>query len=89
MRGSLEPPCNAVGLIDRFFLGEHHLYQRPVYRRTKVISWIMLKQLLCSFAKDLDLINSHSNVVLTLLTMDLCHQIHLHGALLHLIPRAS
>ncbi|KAG8653252.1 hypothetical protein MANES_05G001400v8 [Manihot esculenta] len=38
MRGSLEPPCNAVGLIDRFFLGEHHLYQRPVYRRTKQCS---------------------------------------------------
>ncbi|XP_061960851.1 uncharacterized protein LOC133681743 isoform X3 [Populus nigra] len=35
VRGSLEPPCNAVGLIDRFFLGEHHLYQHPVYRRTK------------------------------------------------------
>ncbi|XP_012082852.2 heparan-alpha-glucosaminide N-acetyltransferase isoform X3 [Jatropha curcas] len=38
VRGSLEPPCNAVGLIDRFFLGEHHLYQRPVYRRTKQCS---------------------------------------------------
>lgn len=35
VKGSLEPPCNAVGLIDRFFLGEHHLYQHPVYRRTK------------------------------------------------------
>ncbi|XP_065860380.1 uncharacterized protein [Euphorbia lathyris] len=38
VRGSLEPPCNAVGLIDRFFLGEHHLYQRPVYRRTEQCS---------------------------------------------------
>lgn len=36
-RGSLQPPCNAVGLIDRYFLGEQHLYQRPVYRRTKVL----------------------------------------------------
>ncbi|XP_059663472.1 uncharacterized protein LOC132309142 [Cornus florida] len=36
--GSLEPPCNAVGLIDRYFLGEHHLYQHPVYRRTKECS---------------------------------------------------
>ncbi|XP_011041650.1 PREDICTED: heparan-alpha-glucosaminide N-acetyltransferase-like isoform X3 [Populus euphratica] len=35
VKGSLEPPCNAVGLIDRFFFGEHHLYQHPVYRRTK------------------------------------------------------
>ncbi|KAK8497553.1 hypothetical protein V6N11_059672 [Hibiscus sabdariffa] len=38
VRGSLEPPCNAVGYIDRFFLGEQHLYRRPVYRRTKECS---------------------------------------------------
>ncbi|KAL6968588.1 heparan-alpha-glucosaminide N-acetyltransferase [Sarracenia purpurea var. burkii] len=38
MRGSLEPPCNAVGLVDRFFLGGQHLYQHPVYRRTKECS---------------------------------------------------
>uniref|UniRef100_A0A2P2L2A5 Heparan-alpha-glucosaminide N-acetyltransferase catalytic domain-containing protein n=1 Tax=Rhizophora mucronata TaxID=61149 RepID=A0A2P2L2A5_RHIMU len=38
VRGSLEPPCNAVGLIDRFFLGEDHLYQRPLYRRTEQCS---------------------------------------------------
>ncbi|KAI3449422.1 hypothetical protein Pfo_006087 [Paulownia fortunei] len=38
LRGSLEPPCNAVGLIDRILLGEKHLYQRPVYRRTKECS---------------------------------------------------
>ncbi|XP_039001292.1 heparan-alpha-glucosaminide N-acetyltransferase-like isoform X2 [Hibiscus syriacus] len=38
IRGSLEPPCNAVGYIDRYFLGDQHLYQRPVYRRTKECS---------------------------------------------------
>ncbi|XP_062083425.1 uncharacterized protein LOC133789651 isoform X2 [Humulus lupulus] len=38
VRGSLEPPCNSVGLIDRVILGENHLYQRPVYRRTKECS---------------------------------------------------
>ncbi|GAB2234458.1 hypothetical protein Drorol1_Dr00003712 [Drosera rotundifolia] len=38
LRGSLEPPCNAVGLIDRFFLGQRHLYQHPVYRRAKECS---------------------------------------------------
>ncbi|XP_021281050.1 heparan-alpha-glucosaminide N-acetyltransferase-like isoform X2 [Herrania umbratica] len=38
VRGSLEPPCNAVGYIDRYFMGEQHLYQRPVYRRTKECS---------------------------------------------------
>ncbi|KAL3517392.1 hypothetical protein ACH5RR_019981 [Cinchona calisaya] len=38
VRGSLEPPCNAVGLIDRYILGQKHLYQRPVYRRTKECS---------------------------------------------------
>ncbi|XVF32854.1 hypothetical protein REPUB_Repub17cG0118500 [Reevesia pubescens] len=38
VRGSLEPPCNAVGYIDRYFLGEQHLYQRPMYIRTKECS---------------------------------------------------
>ncbi|KAM6558909.1 hypothetical protein CsatA_028148 [Cannabis sativa] len=38
VRGSLEPPCNSVGLIDRVILGENHLYQHPVYRRTKECS---------------------------------------------------
>lgn len=38
VRGSLEPPCNAVGYIDRLFLGGKHLYQRPVYRRTEECS---------------------------------------------------
>ncbi|KAE9589480.1 hypothetical protein Lal_00000529 [Lupinus albus] len=38
VRGSLEPPCNAVGYIDRLVIGEHHMYQRPVYRRTKECS---------------------------------------------------
>lgn len=38
VRGSLGPPCNAVGLVDRLLLGERHLYQRPVYRRTKECS---------------------------------------------------
>ncbi|KAK1420460.1 hypothetical protein QVD17_22076 [Tagetes erecta] len=38
VRGSLEPPCNAVGLIDRLVLGESHLYQRPVYKRTEECS---------------------------------------------------
>ncbi|KAL1293684.1 hypothetical protein HN51_054314 [Arachis hypogaea] len=38
VRGSLDPPCNAVGYIDRLILGEHHMYQRPVYQRTKECS---------------------------------------------------
>ncbi|VFQ73870.1 unnamed protein product [Cuscuta campestris] len=38
VRGNLEPPCNVVGFIDRLVLGENHLYQRPVYRRTKECS---------------------------------------------------
>ncbi|OAY67520.1 Heparan-alpha-glucosaminide N-acetyltransferase [Ananas comosus] len=38
VRGSLGPPCNVVGLVDRLFLGENHLYQRPVYKRTKECS---------------------------------------------------
>ncbi|KAK8468058.1 hypothetical protein PHAVU_007G216500 [Phaseolus vulgaris] len=38
VRGSLEPPCNAVGFVDRLILGEDHLYQRPVYIRTEECS---------------------------------------------------
>lgn len=37
VRGSLDPPCNAVGLVDRFVLGQNHLYMHPVYKRTKVL----------------------------------------------------
>lgn len=36
--GSLGPPCNAVGLVDRLVLGTNHLYQNPVYKRTKSCS---------------------------------------------------
>ncbi|KAG0468322.1 hypothetical protein HPP92_017650 [Vanilla planifolia] len=38
LRGNLSPPCNAVGFIDRLLLGEKHLYQNPVYKRTKECS---------------------------------------------------
>lgn len=38
VRGSLNPPCNAVGFLDRLFLGESHLYQHPVYQRVKECS---------------------------------------------------
>ncbi|KAM5576064.1 hypothetical protein ABKV19_014805 [Rosa sericea] len=38
VRSSLQPPCNAVGFIDRVILGEHHLYQHPIYRRTEECS---------------------------------------------------
>lgn len=32
-RGNLNPPCNAVGYIDRKVLGINHLYQKPAWRR--------------------------------------------------------
>ncbi|XVE89641.1 hypothetical protein DITRI_Ditri20bG0012100 [Diplodiscus trichospermus] len=35
MRGKLDPPCNAVGYIDRQVLGIDRMYQRPAWRRTK------------------------------------------------------
>ncbi|XP_042398125.1 heparan-alpha-glucosaminide N-acetyltransferase-like [Zingiber officinale] len=38
VRGSFDPPCNVVGLIDRQFLGQSHLYHNPVYKRTKECS---------------------------------------------------
>ncbi|THU49406.1 hypothetical protein C4D60_Mb06t09240 [Musa balbisiana] len=38
VRGDIGPACNAVGMIDRQVLGIQHLYQRPVYERTKQCS---------------------------------------------------
>ncbi|XVF31383.1 hypothetical protein REPUB_Repub16aG0141400 [Reevesia pubescens] len=35
VRGKLDPPCNAVGYIDREVLGINHMYQRPAWRRSK------------------------------------------------------
>ncbi|RLN24113.1 hypothetical protein C2845_PM07G33750 [Panicum miliaceum] len=32
-RGKLNPPCNAVGYIDRKILGINHMYQKPAWRR--------------------------------------------------------
>lgn len=36
MRGKLDPPCNAVGYIDREVLGINHMYQQPAWRRSEV-----------------------------------------------------
>ena len=30
------PACNSAGMIDRYVLGIHHLYTKPVYRNLKV-----------------------------------------------------
>ncbi|GLJ49321.1 hypothetical protein SUGI_1042540 [Cryptomeria japonica] len=38
IRGDVGPACNAVGMIDRYVVGIRHIYQRPVYRRTKECS---------------------------------------------------
>lgn len=38
LRGSLGPACNAVRMIDYSVLGVKHLYQHPVYKRTKECS---------------------------------------------------
>ncbi|XP_023633990.1 heparan-alpha-glucosaminide N-acetyltransferase isoform X2 [Capsella rubella] len=35
VRGHTGPGCNAVGMIDRMFLGIKHLYRKPAYARTK------------------------------------------------------
>ncbi|CAM6098238.1 unnamed protein product [Calypogeia fissa] len=35
VRGDLNPPCNAVGYLDRLLLGINHLYKNPMYKRTK------------------------------------------------------
>ncbi|KAF9604925.1 hypothetical protein IFM89_011292 [Coptis chinensis] len=36
IRGTLDPPCNAVGYIDRVVLGTNHIYQHPAWKRSKV-----------------------------------------------------
>ncbi|KAG7030144.1 Heparan-alpha-glucosaminide N-acetyltransferase, partial [Cucurbita argyrosperma subsp. argyrosperma] len=35
VRGSLDPPCNAVGYIDRKVLGIRHMYAHPAWRRSE------------------------------------------------------
>ncbi|XXG54120.1 hypothetical protein AAC387_Pa03g2082 [Persea americana] len=35
VRGKLNPPCNAVGYIDRKVLGINHMYPHPAWRRSK------------------------------------------------------
>ncbi|KAK9016952.1 hypothetical protein V6N11_079444 [Hibiscus sabdariffa] len=35
VRGKLDPPCNAVGYIDRKVLGINHMYRKPAWRRYK------------------------------------------------------
>ncbi|KAK1278179.1 hypothetical protein QJS04_geneDACA007271 [Acorus gramineus] len=35
VRGKLDPPCNAIGHIDRRVLGINHMYHHPAWRRTK------------------------------------------------------
>ncbi|KAF3944924.1 hypothetical protein ACB098_03G031200 [Castanea mollissima] len=35
MRGKLDPPCNAVGYVDRKVLGLNHMYPHPAWKRAK------------------------------------------------------
>lgn len=35
VRGKLDPPCNAVGYIDRVVLGIEHMYPHPAWKRSK------------------------------------------------------
>ncbi|WMV47308.1 hypothetical protein MTR67_040693 [Solanum verrucosum] len=35
VRGNLDPPCNAVGYIDRQILGINHMYPHPTWKRSK------------------------------------------------------
>ncbi|GKU88220.1 hypothetical protein SLEP1_g2510 [Rubroshorea leprosula] len=37
VRGKLDSPCNAVGLIDRSVLGINQMYQHPAWRRSKFV----------------------------------------------------
>ncbi|KAL4370213.1 hypothetical protein S245_019060 [Arachis hypogaea] len=35
VRGKLDPPCNAVGYIDREVLGINHMYKHPAWKRSQ------------------------------------------------------
>ncbi|XP_057792086.1 uncharacterized protein LOC131008955 isoform X2 [Salvia miltiorrhiza] len=35
VRGKLDPPCNAVGYVDRKVLGINHMYQHPAWKRSE------------------------------------------------------
>ncbi|KAL2468604.1 hypothetical protein Fot_50180 [Forsythia ovata] len=35
VRGKLDPPCNAVGYVDRKVLGINHMYPHPAWKRSK------------------------------------------------------
>ncbi|KAL3843498.1 hypothetical protein ACJIZ3_000901 [Penstemon smallii] len=35
VRGKLDPPCNAVGYVDRKVLGINHMYQHPAWKRSQ------------------------------------------------------
>ncbi|KAI3496204.1 hypothetical protein L1887_38559 [Cichorium endivia] len=35
VRGKLDPPCNAVGYVDRQVLGINHMYPHPAWKRSK------------------------------------------------------
>ncbi|XP_042046290.1 heparan-alpha-glucosaminide N-acetyltransferase isoform X1 [Salvia splendens] len=35
VRGKLDPPCNAVGYIDRKVIGINHMYPHPAWKRSK------------------------------------------------------
>uniref|UniRef100_A0A2P2MJH7 Heparan-alpha-glucosaminide N-acetyltransferase catalytic domain-containing protein n=2 Tax=Rhizophora mucronata TaxID=61149 RepID=A0A2P2MJH7_RHIMU len=43
VRGKLDPPCNAVGYIDREVLGINHMYHHPAWRRSKVHDILSLR----------------------------------------------
>ncbi|CAL9171622.1 unnamed protein product [Musa hybrid cultivar] len=38
-RGSLDPPCNAVGYVDQQVLGINHMYRRPAWKRSKACTY--------------------------------------------------
>lgn len=42
VRGKLDPPCNAVGYVDRQVLGINHMYPHPAWKRSKVIQSFLI-----------------------------------------------
>lgn len=86
--GKLDPPCNAVGYIDRQVLGLNHMYQHPAWKRSKVCSCSLFYTLIqtTSLAVAFQLIFSKLKlcrlVLVTPHMRGLSEVVLLHGAML-------
>ncbi|KAM7481570.1 hypothetical protein LguiB_006153 [Lonicera macranthoides] len=55
VRGKLDPPCNAVGYVDREIMGINHMYEHPAWKRSKKFNFT------CEFLRNIDFDADHSS----------------------------